>query len=98
MAKDLMKVYVNAPNGKLVEYMGGPNFSGGKRKCPRCSSQMQRCPIDVPYIKSGDGFILVETQPKDGIMVLSKTEPRYMWACDRCSCGLQPYKPPIVFG
>ena len=80
--KDLHKIYVNTAKG-LQEYMGGSNFANGKRKCPHCSSNMERSPIRQQYVKVKGGKILIDIRG-DGISIVSKADPAWAWFCTGC--------------
>ena len=96
MEQDMFKVYTMGKGGALMEYQGGPNFPGGTRKCPKCTATMKRSPVGVAYIEKDKGYLLVDTTPKEGLMVVVNTDPKYIWACGGCANAIQPYSKPKV--
>ena len=78
-------VYVRTRGGGFAEYMGGANFLEGSRPCPNCGQRMIREPINYPYRRAKNGYIIVVTLSTDGRMVVSGAEPDYLWSCTKCS-------------
>lgn len=92
MEKDLNKIYVNTTRGP-AEYMGSANFLNGKRKCPHCSSGMERVPLRQQFIRVSGGKIIIDIK-SDGSMNVSKADPDWHWACKGCVLSITP--PPLA--
>ena len=86
--EETAKIYVNTTRG-LAEYMGGPNFLDGKRKCPDCKGEMERSPLRQQFVRVEGGKVLVDIK-QDGTMIVSKADPDWNWFCKKCVLGINP--------